>query len=135
MDTVSPERRSEIMRRVRSKDSAAELAVRRLVHGLGYRYRLHGKGLAGHPDLVFAGRRKVIFVHSCFWHQHLGCARARVPSSNQDYWVAKLARNVARDKAVARKLRADGWGVLTIWECRLANSCSLAKRVRRFLDG
>lgn len=135
MDTVSPQRRSEIMARVRSKDTAPELVVRRLVHGMGYRYRLHRKDLPGCPDLVFSGRSKVIFVHGCFWHQHRGCSRARMPSTNRRYWMAKIERNRARDMAVGRQLRAAGWGVMVIWECELSELKRLVKRAKVFLDG
>ena len=134
MDTVSPQRRSEIMGRVRSKDTGPELVVRRLVHGMGYRYRLHSATLPGRPDLVFAGRRKVVFVHGCFWHQHRGCKRARMPSSNRAYWVGKIERNTSRDREVVRALRRAGWRVLTVWECELSNMNRLAKRLGGFLD-
>lgn len=134
MDTVSPLQRSEIMGRVRSKDTGPEMVVRRLVHGMGYRYRLHSAKLPGRPDLVFAARRKVVFVHGCFWHQHRGCKRARMPSSNRDYWVAKIERNTSRDRAVVRALRRARWKVLTVWECELSNMNRLAKRLGGFLD-
>lgn len=134
MDTVSPQQRSQIMARVRSVDTAPEMAVRRLVHGMGYRYRLHSAKLPGRPDLVFAGRRKVVFVHGCFWHGHKGCKRSRIPSSNRDYWASKIQRNSLRDRAAVRALRRGGWMVLTVWECDLSNVNRLAKRLRRFLD-
>jgi DNA mismatch endonuclease (patch repair protein) len=134
VDTVSPLQRSEIMGRVRSKDTGPEMVVRRLVHGMGYRYRLHSAKLPGRPDLVFAARRKVVFVHGCFWHQHRGCKRARMPSSNRDYWVAKIERNTSRDRAVVRALRRARWKVLTVWECELSNMNRLAKRLGGFLD-
>lgn len=134
MDTVSARQRSQIMARVRSVDTAPEMAVRRLLHGMGYRYRLHCEELLGRPDLVFSGRRKIIFVHGCFWHQHRGCKRARMPSSNRDFWAAKIERNISRDRAVVRTLRRTGWKVLTVWECELSDMTRLARRLRGFLD-
>jgi len=124
------------MRRVRSENTKPELIVRKLAHGLGYRFRLHRKDLPGKPDLVFAGRRKVIFVHGCFWHQH-NCKRgARKPATRREYWLAKLQRNVDRDKTVIRRLRRMGWGVMVIWECQTRPSKldRLAGRITRFLD-
>lgn len=134
MDTVSPERRSEIMGRIRSKDTGPELAVRQLAYGMGYRYRLHSAKLPGRPDLVFSGRHKVVFVHGCFWHQHRGCRRARLPSSNQEYWIGKIKRNALRDREAVRALRRSGWKVLTVWECELSDMNQLARRLRGFLD-
>lgn len=134
MDTISPQRRSEIMGRVRSKDTGPELVVRRLVHGMGYRYRLHGKGLPGRPDLVFRSRGKVIFVHGCFWHRHEGCALARLPKSREDFWLPKLEANRQRDERNRRDLKRAGWKVLTVWECQLGRVELVRKRIRRFLD-
>lgn len=135
MDKLTPERRSENMRRIKSKGMKPEMAVRRLVHGLGYRYRLHRKELPGKPDLVFGPRRKVIFVHGCFWHGHAhdGCLDGRRPKSNTDYWNEKLARNKKRDADRVAALKAAGWGVLTIWECETRDLRRIEKRVRRFL--
>jgi DNA mismatch endonuclease, patch repair protein len=118
MDRVTPQQRSENMRRIKSKGMEPELRVRRLVHGLGYRYRLHDKNLPGKPDLVFRSRRKVILVHGCFWHQHSdpACKITRKPKSNLSYWGAKLSRNVARDLANLKSLSQLGWKVLTVWE-------------------
>jgi DNA mismatch endonuclease (patch repair protein) len=125
------------MRRIRSKDTTPELHVRHLVYALGYRYRLHRRDLPGRPDLVFASRRKVIFIHGCFWHQHGNCVDGKVPKSRIDYWAAKLRANVARDLRNMLALRAIGWGVLIIWECELSNASAIAgtrKRISRFLD-
>lgn len=135
MDKLTPERRSENMRRIKSKDMKPELAVRRLVHGLGYRYRLHRRDLPGKPDLVFGSKRKVIFVHGCFWHGHEleGCNDARVPKSNTDYWNLKLARNKERDAAHNAELKEAGWKVLTIWECEMKTQSIVEKRIKRFL--
>ncbi len=127
--------RARTMRAVRSRDTGPEMAVRRMLHGRGYRYRLHRADLPGRPDIVFAGRRRVIFVHGCFWHGH-GCARgARVPKANRAYWVAKIARNVARDAAACAALEAAGWGVAVVWECELRDGAALAARLAAFLDG
>lgn len=132
-DHLSKRRRSENMRRIRSVGMKPEMLVRRLVHLLGYRFRLHRKELPGKPDLVFAGRHKVIFVHGCFWHQHQGCRAGRLPKSNRGYWRPKLARNVERDAEVVRALKSDGWKVRVIWECETKDEIKLRRRVRAFL--
>jgi DNA mismatch endonuclease (patch repair protein) len=121
------------MRAIRSTGMKPEMLVRRLVHGLGYRYRLHGHDLPGRPDLVFAPRRKIIFVHGCFWHQHAGCKLAHAPRSNISYWRPKLARNVARDAAHLSALKKNGWKVLVVWECQTKNVARLSQRLKRFL--
>lgn len=123
------------MKLVRSKDTGPEMIVRRLAHSLGYRYRLHRADLPGKPDMVFVGRRKVVFVHGCFWHGHSGCARARVPTANRAYWGSKIERNRMRDRAHARALRRAHWGVLTLWECQLRDAARLERKIRGFLDG
>jgi DNA mismatch endonuclease (patch repair protein) len=120
------------MRRITSKNTSPEMAVRRLVHSLGYRYRLHGANLPGRPDLVFRNRKRVIFVHGCFWHLHTKCREGRVPGSRTDYWGPKLLGNVARDKRRLSELRKLGWRVLTIWECEVT-SPFLSKKVEKFL--
>jgi DNA mismatch endonuclease, patch repair protein len=125
--------RSENMRRIRSKDMRPELAVRSLVHRLGYRFRLHRKDLPGKPDLVFPSRKKVIFVHGCFWHSHEGCKVAHLPKSNTGYWGPKLERNRARDAKHLETLTASGWKALIIWECEVIVPESLTKKVKRFL--
>src|SRR5438477_9336664 len=102
---------------VKSGDTKPELAVRRLVHALGYRFRLHVRSLPGAPDLVFPRLRKVIFVSGCFWHRHT-CGRCRIPSTRRAYWLAKIDRNAARDRRVQRALRRLGWGVMVVWECQ-----------------
>jgi DNA mismatch endonuclease (patch repair protein) len=124
---------SERMRRVRSKDTAPEMRVRRLVHGLGYRYRLHAPDLPGTPDLVFRGRKKVIFVHGCYWHRHPGCKRASTPRERRDYWQAKFDRNVARDTRNLADLRAEGWDALVVWECELKDEQHLRNAINNFL--
>lgn len=121
------------MRAVKSRDTRPELTVRRLLHKLGYRYRLHRTALPGKPDIVFPGRQKLIFVHGCFWHGH-SCPRgARHPINNADYWRAKIARNQARDASCIRKLRALGWKAVVVWECRVKNEARLAARLQDFL--
>ena len=121
------------MRRIRSKNMKPEMIVRKLAHKLGYRCRLHRKDLPGKPDLVFAGRRKVIFVHGCFWHLHT-CRDGRVPGSRQDYWGPKLRRNVARDADNQEQLQAQGWQVLTIWECETKDLDHLRAKLKEFLN-
>jgi len=135
-DLLTPAQRSENMRRIKSKDMKPEMTVRSLVHALGYRYRLHRSDLPGKPDLVFSPRRKVIFVHGCFWHGHdnPGCVDGqRRPKSNLDYWLPKLARNQQRDQARIAELGQLGWSAMVIWECETRDSTSLAERLRHFL--
>lgn len=124
------------MRRIRSKDTKPEMLVRRLVHGMGFRYQLHGLDLPGKPDLVFTSRRKVIFVHGCFWHMHGDpcCPDRREPQSNQEYWKPKLARNRRRDAEHLAALETIGWSVLTVWECETRDLATLAASVRAFLS-
>lgn len=125
--------RSDIMRAVKSRDTKPEMMVRRMVHAMGYRYRLHRKDLPGKPDLVFPSRRKVIFVHGCFWHGH-DCKRgARTPKTNRDYWQAKIQRNMVRDAQRRSELSQSGWAVLTIWECEIKESEILSDNIRLFL--
>ena len=124
--------RSANMRAIRSKGMRPELAERSLVHKLGYRFRLHRKDLPGQPDLLFVSRRKVIFVHGCFWHSH-GCKLSHTPKSNAGYWGPKLERNRARDQKNHKALTAQGWKVLVIWECATANEARLAAGVISFL--
>lgn len=125
--------RSENMRRIRSGDTRPELALRRALHGLGYRYRIRPKDLPGRPDIVFRARRKAVFVHGCFWHLHDGCPRARMPKSNSAYWGPKLAGNAARDAGHIARLQADGWDTLIVWECELRDLASAVRRVTEFL--
>lgn len=122
-----------MMASVRSKDTMPELWVRRLVHSLGYRFRLHRRDLPGTPDLVFPRLRKVIFVHGCFWHQHGRCRAGHVPRSNVAYWIPKLTGNVARDRLNLRRLRQAGWNALTVWECELHRK-KLPAKIRAFLE-
>ena len=133
MDRISKAARSANMQRIRSTGMKPEMAVRRMVHGLGYRYRLHRHGLPGRPDLIFGPRRKIIFVHGCFWHQHPGCRAAHIPKSNLEYWSLKLARTVERDKKTICRLLAAGWQVLVIWECETKDDARLARALQEFL--
>jgi DNA mismatch endonuclease (patch repair protein) len=134
VDPLSPSRRSENMRRIRSKDMRPELIVRRLVHGMGYRYRLHSAGLPGKPDLAFPKLKKIIEVRGCFWHQHRGCIDSHIPKSRTEYWAPKLERNKQRDTSNLRKLRRLGWDVLVIWECAANEPSHLAEELRSFLS-
>lgn len=135
VDSLSQAARSENMRRIKAKHTSPERIVRSLLHAKGYRFRLHRRDLPGKPDIVFAGRKKVVFVHGCFWHQHasLECRSGRKPKSNLDYWGAKLERNVERDAQHERELLASGWAVLTVWECELRNKVTLMAKLESFL--
>ena len=132
-DVFSPQMRSAVMRRVKGRDTGPELKVRKLLTGLGARYRLHRKDLPGNPDIVMPGRKLAIFVHGCFWHGH-DCARgARVPKANRDYWLTKVGRNRARDDASLAGLLATGWRVETIWECELKDEAAVRGRLSSLL--
>lgn len=134
MDTMSKEKRSKIMRSIRSKDTGPEMAVRRCLHSKGYRYKLHYSGLPGKPDLVFPSRHKVIFIHGCFWHQHRECKNGGMPKSKMEYWVPKLRRNVKRDLENVEALERFGWRVLVMWECELKNMGVAIDGIERFLN-
>lgn len=133
-DHVDRRKRSLIMAAVHSEDTGPEMAVRRIVHGLGYRYRLHVRALPGHPDLVFPVRRKVIFVHGCFWHRHRKCRYATSPKTRRRFWEAKFAANEARDRRVRGELRRMDWLVLTVWQCELKKAERLTGRLDEFLS-
>lgn len=135
-DTLSPAQRSERMSRVRGKDTGPELAVRRMTHAMGFRYRLHRNDLPGAPDLVFKKKRKVIFVHGCFWHRHSApeCPFARMPKSRQAFWGPKLEANRQRDISNESKLADLGWSVLVVWECELRQPNEVRNRIERFLQ-
>jgi DNA mismatch endonuclease (patch repair protein) len=135
-DRFTRSERSRVMRAVKSGDTTPELAVRRLVHRLGYRFRLHRRDLPGQPDLVFPRLGKVIQVHGCFWHRHACSAGQSTPATRLDYWRAKFARNVARDRSNLRRLRRLGWSVLVVWECqtRASHRAALEARIARFLE-
>ncbi len=133
MDKLDARRRSDNMRRIGSRDTSPELAVRSCLHRLGFRFRLHRKDLPGSPDIVLPSRHTAIFVHGCFWHQHEGCRDGRVPSSRKEYWEPKLSRNTARDTASVQRLEALGWSVLTVWECETSDMAAVADRLSRAL--
>lgn len=135
MDNLSKQQRTERMSLVRHKDTGPELTVRRLVHSLGYRYRLHGRKLPGRPDLVFRSRKAVIFVHGCFFHRHPdpACRLARLPKSRLDFWLPKLEGNRARDERNIHSLVDLGWRVLIVWECDLKHKVELERRITQFL--
>lgn len=135
MDKISSEQRSKNMRRIRSKDTKPEIKVRKLIFKMGYRYRLHWKKLPGKPDIVFPGRKKVIFVHGCFWHQHdnRNCNYVHKPKSRLDYWLPKLERNKQRDNENQKEIEDIGWEYLIIWECQINNTDKLREIITNFL--
>lgn len=134
MDKLSPTDRSRIMSAVHGKNTAPELTVRKTLHALGFRFRLHRKDLPGKPDIVLPKYRTCIFVHGCFWHQHPKCKRATRPSSNVEFWNEKLDGNVARDKENIRTLKRLGWRVLVIWECKTKNVDVLKRDIIYFFS-
>jgi len=130
-DVFDPEKRSAVMRAVKSRDTGPELKVRRAAHALGLRFRLNRKDLPGRPDLVFPAKRTAMFVHGCFWHGH-DCPRgARMPQNNRAYWEAKISRNVARDKAALAALKKLGWTSRVIWECQTRDNAALSRLIAR----
>lgn len=135
MDRISEEKRSTIMRCVKSKQTKPELLVRKLIFSLGFRYKLHVKELPGSPDIVFSRKKKIIFVHGCFWHQHADCKKSKLPTSNTQYWLPKLERNKSRDAENVDALCRLGWGVLIVWECQLRNGQRLKDDILTFLKG
>jgi len=134
-DVFSSKKRSWIMSRVKGRDTKPEMTVRSLVHGMGYRFRLHRGDLPGDPDIVLPRHHKVIFVHGCFWHGHRGCPRSKRPSTNRAFWDVKLDRNTERDKRFQRALRGKGWKVLVVWECETRNLDRTQAKLSRFLNG
>jgi DNA mismatch endonuclease (patch repair protein) len=136
MDSLTPEERSIRMGRIRGRDTKPEMTVRRLLHGMGYRYRLHGKNLPGKPDIVFGKPRKAIFIHGCFWHRHSdpACRLARLPKSRLEFWEPKFAATVARDARVGADLEALGWKVLIVWECELGKTEQLGNKLQKFVE-
>lgn len=130
MDRLTPERRSWNMSRIRSKDTKPEIAVRALIHRLGFRFRKSsGQTLPGKPDIVLVRFQTAVFVHGCFWHRHPGCRYATTPGTRPEFWNAKFEANVKRDRKAIRALRAAGWRVLTVWECELRKPDRLASRL------
>lgn len=132
-DPLSPFQRSERMSRIKDRDTKPEIFVRRLIFNAGYRYRINVKKLPGSPDVVFKSKKKIIFIHGCFWHQH-GCNNYRMPHSKLDYWLPKLKRNVERDKDNIARLKEEGWSILVIWECEIINSIQISEKIISFLE-
>jgi len=133
MDTLSKEKRSWNMSRIRGRDTTPERLVRSIVHRLGYRFRLHARELPGHPDIVLPRLKTVLLVHGCFWHRHSRCRFAYMPKTRKAFWKSKFADNQARDVAVRRRLRKLGWKIITVWECQTTNEQSLALKLKRML--
>ncbi|QDF95364.1 very short patch repair endonuclease [Azoarcus sp. DD4] len=134
IDTRTKEERSEIMSMVHSKDTKPELLIRRLIYGMGFRYRLHCKELPGKPDIVMIGRKKIIDVRGCFWHGHEGCKYGRLPKSREDFWKAKIDRNRERDSKNQRMLNEAGWQVFVVWQCELKDIETLKTRLHEFIE-
>lgn len=137
MDKISPELRSENMRRIRSKNTIPEIRVRKLIYGMGYRYRLHWDKLPCKPDIIFPGRKKVIFVHGCFWHQHtdINCNFVHKPKSRLNYWLPKLEKNKERDIKNQNEIEKHGWKYLVVWECQISDTDEFKNKLKKFLDG
>jgi|SRR5579871_1497288 len=133
MDKLTATARSALMSRVRSKDTSPELLVRSMIHGMGFRFRIHRKDLPGSPDIVLPGRKKVVWVHGCFWHRHPGCKFATVPKSNRRFWNNKFKNNVRRDRNHQSVVKEMGWESLVVWQCELQEPKKLARKLARFL--
>jgi len=130
----SKDKRSQIMRAVKGKNTAPELLVRKIIFSLGYRYRLHASHLPGTPDIYFTKKQKAIFIHGCFWHGHT-CKRGnRIPSTNKDYWITKIENNIKRDERAITLLSEKGWSVLVVWECGLKDLTHLSNSLRTFMQ-
>lgn len=129
-DTLTPQRRSWLMSRVRGKDTKPEIIVRQVAHAMGLRFRLQRKDLPGRPDLVFPKYRLAVFVHGCFWHRHEGCSKASTPKTRADFWNAKFEANVVRDRMTQRRLEEMGWRVAVIWECDTRDRAGIERRLR-----
>lgn len=133
MDVFSREKRSQIMSRVSSKNTKPELVVRSLLHGMGYRFRLHRKDLPGKPDITLPKYQKVIFVHGCFWHGHTDCPRAKRPKTNHSFWREKLDKNIDRDKESIENLNNLGWAAMVIWTCEVNDKIKIENKLLSFL--
>lgn len=133
MDRLTPERRSENMRAIRSRDTKPERLVRSVLFASGYRFRVHFRGALGSPDIAFPARKKAIFVHGCFWHRHEGCAKAYAPKSRETFWADKFRKNVERDARTFEGLKGEGWEVLVVWECEAVNGDALRDRLTNFV--
>ena len=128
------ERRSRNMSAIKSKNTKPEIAVRKLLHSMGYRFRLHSKGLPGSPDIVLPKYKTVIFVHGCFWHRHENCKYASTPKTRQEFWKNKFKANVKRDLEIQEKIKNIGWKYVVIWECEARNIESIEEKIKRFLN-
>lgn len=133
MDTRTPEQRRKIMQSVGTRNTGPELAVRQVLHGMGYRYGLHRKDLAGSPDIVLTARKKIIFVHGCFWHGH-SCEKGKLPKSRTDYWQSKIERNKERDLSNISALNEKGWRTLIVWQCQTRRTDALRSILSEFLN-
>jgi len=133
MGTRTPEQRRHIMQSVKSKNTGPEMALRRMLHAKGYRYRLHRKDLPGRPDIVFASKRKAIIVHGCFWHGHQ-CSKGKLPKSKLNYWLPKIEQNKARDARNVANLEVAGWQVLVVWQCEIVDEQELWPRLQEFVE-
>ena len=133
MDRISEEKRSEVMRRVKSKNTTPELAVRKLLYQFGFRYRLHRQDLPGVPDITLPRHRIAVFVNGCFWHQHSGCRKATIPENRHDWWERKLRRTVARDAENKRQLEESGWRVIVLWECQIRSPLALRSKIAELI--
>ena len=134
MDVFTREKRSQIMSRVSGKNTKPEIAVRSLIHNMGYRFRLYRKDLPGKPDITLPKYKKVIFVHGCFWHGHTNCSRSKRPTTNKEFWRNKLDKNIKRDKASVKALKQSGWEVLIVWTCEVNNTNKLKIKLLSFLE-
>jgi DNA mismatch endonuclease (patch repair protein) len=136
-DIWTKAKRSEVMGKIRSKDTKPEIAVRKLLHGMGYRFTVNGpknRSLPGRPDIVLPKHKTVVFVHGCFWHRHKGCKVASNPKTNKKFWKEKFARNVARDRENLRELRRLGWRTIIVWECEVGKTEKVCKKLKRRID-
>lgn len=134
VDHVDTLKRTEIMAAVKSKNTSPEMTLRRLLHALGYRYRLHDRKLPGRPDVVFPIRKKAIFINGCFWHRHDGCRYSTTPKTRVEFWEAKFAANVSRDHRNIAALEQMGWSVAVVWQCELKQPETVLARLTRFLE-
>ncbi len=132
-DIFTPEKRSNIMSKIKGKNTKPEMTVRSTLHRMGYRYMIHDKILPGSPDIVLSRHKKIIFVHGCFWHGHAGCKRAAMPESNFEFWNKKISRNIERDNSTERELRSFGWQVLIIWQCQTKDPDALRMILRQYM--
>jgi len=135
VDTLSKQHRSWNMACISSKNTKPEKLVRSLLHGLGYRFRIHDRNLPGSPDIVLPKYKTVIFVHGCFWHRHRGCKRCSTPSSNKNYWLSKFEHNIQKDRRNKTQLKKLGWRVETIWECQTKNIDQVTKYINSIFKG